>query len=74
MMYLLSIVCTDINECATNNGNCAQNCSNTVGSYLCSCGVGYIINANNRTCTGELSVDYNIIYTLIVIYLGILCP
>ena len=43
----------DINECAMYNGNCSQICTNTNGSYLCSCSSGYGLNADNRTCTGE---------------------
>ena len=44
---------TDINECATNNGNCGQVCTNTVGSYTCSCNSGYSLNADARTCAGR---------------------
>ena len=44
---------SDINECLTNNGNCAQLCNNTDGSYKCSCGSGYALAANDITCTGE---------------------
>ena len=32
---------TDIDECASGNGNCSQICDNTKGSFQCSCGVGY---------------------------------
>lgn len=33
----------DINECAPNNGKgpCSQMCSNTKGSFICSCDSGY---------------------------------
>ena len=40
----------DRNECATNNGNCEQICTNTVGSHICSCESGYALNANGQTC------------------------
>jgi hypothetical protein len=38
--------CTDLNECATNNGGCAAaasggRCDNSVGTYQCSCITGY---------------------------------
>ena len=45
--------CTDINECATNNGGCAQICTNTVSSYYCSCGAGYMMGGDGHTCSGE---------------------
>ena len=32
---------TDINECLDGNGGCEHNCTNTDGSYLCSCRNGY---------------------------------
>lgn len=44
---------TDINECANVNGNCAQVCTNTVGSYICSCVTGYELDADTRTCDGK---------------------
>ena len=43
----------DINECATNNGGCAQICTNSVGSYYCSCGAGYMMGGDGHTCSGE---------------------
>ena len=44
---------TDIDECNTNNGGCAQNCHNTAGSYHCSCNTGYTLNGNGHSCNGE---------------------
>ena len=43
----------DINECTINNGNCSDICTNTVGSYICSCMSGFVLNSNGRTCDGE---------------------
>jgi fibulin 1/2 len=43
-------ICADIDECATNNGGCAQTCTNTVGGFTCSCGPGYVLDANGYTC------------------------
>ena len=43
----------DINECALNNGNCSQTCTNKNGTYMCSCTNGYLLNPDNRTCSGE---------------------
>ena len=47
---------TDVDECATNNGGCAQTCTNTVGSFVCSCQSGYTLASNGLTCDGELLV------------------
>ena len=46
---------TDIDECATNNGNCGQTCNNTIGSYSCSCVAGYLLNADSRSCSGKIN-------------------
>ena len=31
----------DVDECTANTENCAQTCTNTDGSYTCSCIEGY---------------------------------
>ena len=50
--YLMSFWLPDINECSSNNGNCSQICTNTNGSFICSCRFGYVLNADSRTCNG----------------------
>jgi hypothetical protein len=42
--------CTDVNECATNNGGCDANaaCSNTPGSFSCACKQFY--QGDGKTC------------------------
>ena len=42
----------DINECSENVSGCAQLCHNTVGSYTCSCDIGYQLSSNNHSCEG----------------------
>ena len=43
----------DIDECLTNNGGCNQTCSNTDGSFECSCAIGYLLAADNLDCDGK---------------------
>ena len=43
----------DIDECALNISGCNQNCTNTNGSYFCSCYPGYEIENDNTTCIGK---------------------
>ena len=50
----------DINECTVNNGGCQQNCFNFQGSFACWCNAGYSRDANGRTCSGELILDYKL--------------
>lgn len=54
----------DVNECATNNGNCTTVCTNTIGSYMCSCVTGYVLDVDGSTCDG---------YFIIVQYLMSWC-
>ena len=49
----LNFSCTDIDECITDTDNCDTNavCTNTPGSFTCSCNDGYI--GNGLTCMGK---------------------
>ena len=41
----------DINECDTNNGGCSHVCTNTRGSFQCSCNDGYKLDdTDGKTC------------------------
>ena len=40
----------DINECSGNHG-CAHRCTNTQGSYSCTCNSGYRLGSDGRSCT-----------------------
>ena len=50
----------DIDECNENMGGCEQLCSNTPGSYVCSCRAGYRLASDDQTCNGNC---YSIIIT-----------
>ena len=54
----------DINECSIDNGGCDTNaiCTNTVGSYNCSCKSGY--SGNGLNCTGNHFFKKKILNTL----------
>ena len=43
----------DINECKIDNGGCQHSCSNTVGSYSCTCNGGYELHSDEETCDGK---------------------
>ncbi|XP_035689613.1 matrilin-2-like [Branchiostoma floridae] len=42
---------TDKNECSSNNGGCDQTCTNTRGSYTCSCRQGFVLDSDGRGCS-----------------------
>ena len=42
---------TDIDECNEGQSGCYHICSNTIGSYTCSCLDGYQLSFDNQTCS-----------------------
>lgn len=47
------IVFADVNECTLGTSTCSQTCTNTDGSFECSCGAGYILEADDIGCDGK---------------------
>lgn len=52
-VYFLTSAHADIDECAEDIDRCAQNCTDTDGSYVCSCGIGYRLASDSRGCNGR---------------------
>ena len=48
---------TDIDECIEGS-LCEQRCTNTAGSYICSCYTGYILANNRISCTSKLLIVF----------------
>ena len=44
---------SDIDECTEGTSGCDHNCTNTDGSYYCTCLDGYVLESDNHTCTGD---------------------
>ena len=45
----------DIDECSMFSP-CEQECTNTDGSYQCSCTKGFILKSDNSTCQGKMTL------------------
>ena len=44
---------SDINECTEGSHNCEQSCTDTTGSFTCSCDSGFTLAADGRSCTAD---------------------
>ena len=56
VVFLLFIV--DVNEREDRfSSGCAQDCTNTVGSFECSCNTGYELTSDGFLCKGE-TIDH----------------
>ena len=51
------IIATDIDECAEYNDDCEHNCTNTNGSYYCTCDENYTLDEDGRNCTKHTICD-----------------
>ena len=54
----------DINECSSNTDQCSNTCINTIGSYVCDCNVGYVLDDNGVNCIGKLVRFVNLMFLI----------
>ena len=52
MLALVSFLFPDLDECSILNGGCQDKCTNTIGSYVCSCNGNRTLSEDGRSCTG----------------------
>ena len=50
--YFFGAFFLDINECASDNGGCEEECFNTDGSFGCLCGEGFEV-VDGFNCEGQ---------------------
>ena len=48
---VFSHIALDIDECSVSTP-CDQGCTNTMGSFTCSCQAGFDLGDDGRTCNG----------------------
>jgi hypothetical protein len=44
------VSCIDIDECENDDAGCAQLCNNTIGSFVCDCYSGYLLDEDEFAC------------------------
>ena len=47
----------DIDECQGTSHGCIQLCTNTVGSYMCGCQIGFQLHGDGQRCNGEFTAQ-----------------
>ena len=47
---------TEIDECTEGISSCNMQCVNTIGSYYCSCFLGFQLMSDNHTCEGKVNI------------------
>lgn len=52
-LFVLNIISLDIDECMIMNGGCDTHCTNSEGSYECTCSDGYALMPDMRSCAGK---------------------
>lgn len=63
----------DVNECEVQN-DCAHNCTNSHGSYYCSCAMGYVLDETKKLCFGEICFELQLIFViLLIIVITLIC-
>ena len=66
-IVLYCFLLTDIDECSDDTHGCTFNCTNTNGSYVCSCDAGYQLNEDGLQCDGMAS--FNVVYFKKAVYI-----
>ena len=51
----------DCDECIEGTSGCNHTCNNTIGSYICSCRDGFILNSDQHMCDGMCLIYCTII-------------
>ena len=52
MILMCCFLNSDTDECDIDLDDCDQNCTNILGSYVCSCITGYELDLDGHTCNG----------------------
>ena len=50
------LILPDIDECMNSSYRCEGGCENTVGSFVCNCSTGFLLDSDGLSCVGELTL------------------
>ena len=63
-MSTSSTKCIDVNECLQRPGPCEHECTNSWGSYTCSCPTGYVLNRSVKFLLNFSPLDVYYVYMI----------
>ena len=78
-------VFSEIDECSEGISSCNMQCVNTIGSYYCSCFLGFQLMSDNHTCEGKgkmylllaaisLQISMSVLTTMEVVKMCVIIP
>lgn len=59
-------VLKEYDECLKTDHGCAQQCTNTLGSYKCTCKIGYELHSDGKKCEGKSFLLNNIFFNILL--------
>ena len=62
--WLWIIFSIDVDECSKGSHNCDQICTNTDGSFTCSCEPGFKLSTDRKSCIGMYYIYYTLVYII----------
>ncbi|CAH0558861.1 unnamed protein product [Brassicogethes aeneus] len=54
-----ALIMKEFDECSTINHSCEQDCKNTIGSYECTCRIGYELHSDGKKCEDACGGIFN---------------
>ena len=58
ILLYIHFIYSDIDECSEGTDVCTQTCTNTIGSFICGCNNGYLLDDDGFTCLGKQKPVY----------------
>ena len=56
VMNFFMLKLADIDECLSSP--CGHTCTNNVGSFVCSCNDGYVLDSDQLSCNGTYAISF----------------
>ena len=58
------VFCIDVDECEEDLHVCSDICINILGSYICDCPLGFVLDTDGITCAGDMANIFNSVHLI----------